>query len=213
MRALRNFSWPRILAEGTIIVVSILLAFGIQAWWEERKDRLDEAELLSRLRTEFTSNLARIDARSSFRLMLDRNKEMFELASSAPEPGGAVVSVPALTIRVIAMAPTYEAETPVFDGLVRSGRMEVIESREIRVALAAWERLLRDYTALAEGPASLSGDDQEWLDLVEIRADAELRGIISGRYNSGLRAQEKFDEVRQATIGVIEAVDRHWAGQ
>ena len=134
MRILRNISWPRILAEGTVIVVSILLAFGIQAWWEERKDRVDEAELLTRLKTEFTNNLARIDARSSYRLMLGRNKEMFELASSAPEPGGAVVLVPALTIRVIAMAPTYEAETPVLDGLVRSGRMEVIESREIRAS-------------------------------------------------------------------------------
>ena len=62
-------------------------------------------------------------------------------------------------------------------------------------------------------PASLNGDDQDWLDFVDIRADAKLRGIISGRYNSGLRAQDKFDELREATVGVIEAVDRHWAGQ
>jgi len=37
----RSVHWPRILAEGFAIVVSILLAFGIQAWWEGRQDRLD----------------------------------------------------------------------------------------------------------------------------------------------------------------------------
>jgi len=39
-----NSSWARVLAEGSAIVVSILLAFGIQAWWEERQERTEEAE-------------------------------------------------------------------------------------------------------------------------------------------------------------------------
>jgi len=30
----RSIPWPRILAEGVAIVLSILLAFGIQAWGE-----------------------------------------------------------------------------------------------------------------------------------------------------------------------------------
>ena len=34
----RKIHWPRILAEGTAIVVSILLAFAIDAWWEDRKE-------------------------------------------------------------------------------------------------------------------------------------------------------------------------------
>jgi len=39
-----NLSWARILAEGSAILVSILLAFEIQAWWEERLERAAEAE-------------------------------------------------------------------------------------------------------------------------------------------------------------------------
>jgi hypothetical protein len=43
----RSIPWPRILAEGGAIVVSILLAFGIQAWWEgaqELNERLTLVE-------------------------------------------------------------------------------------------------------------------------------------------------------------------------
>ena len=45
----RQIPWPRIFAEGVAIVVSILLAFWIQAWWQARADRADEAVSLSRL--------------------------------------------------------------------------------------------------------------------------------------------------------------------
>lgn len=31
--------WVRLFVEGVIIVGSILLAFGIEAWWDERRDR------------------------------------------------------------------------------------------------------------------------------------------------------------------------------
>jgi len=38
--------WPRIFAEGAAIVVSILLAFSIQAWWDNRQERADERIML-----------------------------------------------------------------------------------------------------------------------------------------------------------------------
>jgi hypothetical protein len=45
----REIPWPRLLAEGVAIVVSILLALWIQAWWQARADREDEAASLVRL--------------------------------------------------------------------------------------------------------------------------------------------------------------------
>ena len=41
--------WPRILAEGAAIVISILLAFWIQAWWDERQERSNEVIVLQSL--------------------------------------------------------------------------------------------------------------------------------------------------------------------
>ncbi len=34
--------WLRVFVEGVVIVGSILLAFGIQAWWDERQERGEE---------------------------------------------------------------------------------------------------------------------------------------------------------------------------
>ena len=46
MEKFREIPWPRILAEGAAIIVSILLAFSIEAWWEDRNRRIEEVEIL-----------------------------------------------------------------------------------------------------------------------------------------------------------------------
>jgi len=53
----RSIPWPRILAEGVAIVVSILLAFGIQAWWQGVQDRLVEEAHLGALQADLTESL------------------------------------------------------------------------------------------------------------------------------------------------------------
>jgi hypothetical protein len=42
--------------EGILIIVSILIAFAIDAWWEERQQRAEEARILEALRGEFQEN-------------------------------------------------------------------------------------------------------------------------------------------------------------
>jgi len=54
MTATRSIAWKRLAIEATAIVVSILLAFAIDAWWEERGERQAEIVLLERLRTDFS---------------------------------------------------------------------------------------------------------------------------------------------------------------
>ena len=49
----RQIPWPRIFAEGAAIVISILLAFSIDAWWSDRQLHDEEREVLANLLTEF----------------------------------------------------------------------------------------------------------------------------------------------------------------
>ncbi len=49
----RDIPWRRITAEGAAIVISILLAFGIQAAWESRQDSVEEQDHLLALRAQF----------------------------------------------------------------------------------------------------------------------------------------------------------------
>ena len=46
-------SLARLAIEGTTIVLSILVAFGIEAAWEERKERVREREAIEQLISEF----------------------------------------------------------------------------------------------------------------------------------------------------------------
>ena len=45
----------RVLTEGFVIVASILLAFGIDAWWDGRQERAEEQRLLVSLADEFAT--------------------------------------------------------------------------------------------------------------------------------------------------------------
>jgi hypothetical protein len=56
----RQVPWIRVVAEGTAIVVSILLAFGVQAWWEGRQERADELASLRLIDRDITAAIAQL---------------------------------------------------------------------------------------------------------------------------------------------------------
>ena len=60
----QNSPWGRVVVEGIVIVVSILLAFGIDAWWNDSQARDRERSYLVSLQQEFTLAL---EETSSFR--------------------------------------------------------------------------------------------------------------------------------------------------
>jgi len=65
-----NIQWKRISAEGAAIVVSILLAFSIEASWDDYQDRGEEQGILLGLKSEFEQNLAFIEIELSHGMLL-----------------------------------------------------------------------------------------------------------------------------------------------
>ena len=61
MTTIENIPWKRLSVEALAIVGSILLAFAIDAWWEERLDRQIERNDLERLHAEFIRNRDRMN--------------------------------------------------------------------------------------------------------------------------------------------------------
>ena len=229
-----NISWPRILAEGTAIVVSILLAFSIQAWWEERLERNDEREQLTRLRVEFSENIRRIELRSFESEILDNCEEFFDLIEEAQERGESEIGVPPRMLVRTLTAPTFDAYTPILNGLIQSGQLELIEDHQILAHVADWDWLLRDYVSFAErarrsvdlnlfpalavrgdiGPQLMipmvfnDPESAQWGDeIVAIRIDDELKGIIAERWRNGRSAVSRLEAARQAAENVIAAID------
>ncbi len=76
-----DIPWKRISAEGIAIVVGILLAFGIQAWWESRQNQAEEVEILAGLELEFEDQVViREERRQSIQTAL---AEIGELLAAA----------------------------------------------------------------------------------------------------------------------------------
>jgi hypothetical protein len=55
-----------LLLEGMVIVVSILLAFSLEAWWDARGERLEEALVLENLLAEFRGAAEELDTYLSY---------------------------------------------------------------------------------------------------------------------------------------------------
>ncbi len=138
-----DIPWRRLVAEGAAIVVSILLAFAIDAWWEERQERVEEHQILHDLADEFTlirnvladhkdTHLVRLAALESLLVRLDAG----DTVVARPDLAGALEDL---------FSPTT---TDISDGtlhaLLSSGRLEIISSGELREKLVGWEGAIEE---------------------------------------------------------------------
>jgi hypothetical protein len=139
----REIPWPRILAEGTAVVVSILLAFAIDAWWDERKERDDEREVLLALRAEFEAN--RLDAISAIDHHEDAVRRIREFRSMSP------ASIEALTLdekRILvarfASPRTFDPQRGSVRALIGAGRLGILRDPGLRDALMTFMTIVED---------------------------------------------------------------------
>lgn len=134
----------RILAEAAAIMLSILLAFGIEAWWAERGERIEEREVLRGLATEFSAYRERL-ARDASRGQTAR-RLLTDILSADPEEYSSTVPVTAVDSAIFYMVvvPTFDSEGGTLDALLTSGRLELISDVRVRSRLASWPLIIAD---------------------------------------------------------------------
>ena len=142
--------WLRVFIEGVVIVGSILLAFGIDAWWDEGQERRGEQEVLTSLQAEFEENVDLLDAWIGIHHRVDVATERFlDLLSEMPE--GQRVSVPDSIVAQAIRGPTYQPIRASLDAALSSGQIELIASTELQRNLATWSRLLAEASEEEQG--------------------------------------------------------------
>ena len=77
--------WRRVGVEGVVIVGSILLALGLDAWWEDRQEHAEKEELLSSLLLELQFNSDRL-AQFDSAVALNQTAAVEILAMTSPSP-------------------------------------------------------------------------------------------------------------------------------
>jgi hypothetical protein len=129
--------WGFLFTEMVLIVASILLAFALDSWWDERKDREEEQQILIGLRDEFSHGRGLLVDRIEQHETDLRKMETLLAATYEGEWTSKEFSVDATLAAMIA-PPTTDLGKGVLDALISSGRIELLRDQKLRALLAAW---------------------------------------------------------------------------
>ena len=140
----RQVSWRPVLLEGVVIVASILLAFAIDAWWDNRIDQQREREHLESMRTEFQASLSGLDEVLTSVQGHAKNIETFiELLKTS---GDKPVVVPGSLLGSAITWRTSDVSTSTLSALMASGDLNLLRNVELRENLAGLPAFLSDVT-------------------------------------------------------------------
>ncbi len=136
--------WVRLAAEGLLIVLSILLAFGIEAWWSQRGERNAELEALEGLRDDFAESLERIEsAKSEHVEVRDASVRLLTMTGPTADQIVSDLAMDTLVMALIAYPKVFPV-TATYDALIESGRIDLLESANLRRELARWSTAIAD---------------------------------------------------------------------
>ncbi len=128
--------------EMVVVVLSILIAFSLDAWRDSTIERRQEQELLSSLLTEFRSNEEQLALRINNHQRLAANAGA--LADALAGSGATEATVPDSLLLSLFVSPTFDPTLGTLEEAQNSGRTGLIQNRELRALLGAWPGLLRD---------------------------------------------------------------------
>ncbi len=130
-----RFKW---LAEAALIVVSILLAFGIEALWDERGQRADELRLLQDLQAELVENRAVLEGDRGTHELYAREAAAL-LAVQNPSGPADSAQVYFLS-RLFNTRVTFQPVGGALSRITQSGDLALISDSDLRAMLADWPR-------------------------------------------------------------------------
>lgn len=136
--------WRRTVVESVAIILSILLAFAIDAGWDAVKDRNREKAFLVSLLSEFEETRGRID------VSIDRHLQFIDLARQLIDfHGGDAPDIDAEVLETMLGQVFFDWGSLYLpsgsrDALFASADIEIISNEELRAMLAAWPSRVAD---------------------------------------------------------------------
>ncbi len=135
--------WKSLLAQGAIIVASILAAFAVDAWWASRLNAATEKGHLEALKRDF--EIAKERVTESLRIARRASEGTIDLSRSIRE--GTLSSQGRFAYVKIQQAIYYEvfsAPRGAYDAMVSAGQVELLRSPTLKQVLANFYGGLED---------------------------------------------------------------------
>ncbi len=133
-----NIQWKRISAEGAAIVVSILLAFSIQAWWDERREHIAETAILEAVVLELRELNERIEENDRHVSAIRQSARKLLEASTQSNPDLSDMEIDRLLADITWFVDSTFLDLPVLQAAISGGDLATISNSLIRRQLGAW---------------------------------------------------------------------------
>ncbi len=217
-----DIPWTRIFAEGVAVVASILLAFAIDAWWDERQIRVEEQQILQGLEGEFISIREVLTRHLDLHLqdIQSLKKILMTIEDGPSDDAGSSVE-----------AAFLEMTTPVttglgngtLDALLSSGRIDILTNRALRFRLAGWERVIGEVWDdqannakmvfeiyipyfISENVAKSIADDPDAIQ--QLLGDQEFRVLAEFRYGFKMHLTGEFKSAIAAAEEILAEIKK-----
>jgi len=139
----KQIPWLRVFVEGVVIVGSILLAFGLQAWWEGKEEAKNERQQIAALAADFSQNIDLLTVRQA---RIDRSARLLthlrDMLRASPD--GSRITVPDSLLNELRYVGTIDPVRGTLDAMIGSGRLDQLSDSALRSALTDWQRLVSD---------------------------------------------------------------------
>ena len=214
--------WGRLFLEGAVIVGSILLAFGIDAAWDNVQERRTEREFLEALERDLVVNQAELARVQTSMQRSSAASDVF-LSSSAAE----LAALPADSARILLIGLGSAVAFTAFKGNLDRGDLSIVRRQDLRARLANWlgyaedlaENAPRDLDALRQltlragaGSLGLFGSDPGpaagSATLARLRSDAEFLSLLEWQQalrRVTIREAAEVDELTSEILSQIRS--------
>ena len=176
----KNVNWSQAFAEVVLLGVGVALALLADSWYQAQENRTEEAAYLQALRTDFEETIANLTRNLEFNARIrDGNLEFLELLASPRD------SVSPQRLQELSADAFYinlfQPVLGTYRDMVNSGKLELLRSDSLRIALASFETDLEIAQAVVQEGFQQYNDIQVpfLIENLDVRAHngGEHRGI------------------------------------
>ena len=174
----------RLLLEGIVVILSILIAFGLDAWWDRSVERRDFLDDLTNVEQELASNIEAVTAAVEFQSRAVASIDVL-LDHAAATPVGAPMSVAdTVILQAFVSTPSYDPSTGAIDALIASGRLSDLDDAELKSILTDFRTAVLDIRE-DELAARSAAHDRVLLLFWDSPAIASAFGRVNEIYDEG----------------------------
>jgi hypothetical protein len=138
MNRLRMIPWSRAAAEIAIIVVGILLAFWLEAWWETNKEGDFRQTLLSSVLEELRQTQTSLNWQEPFLTAIRESARQLVIASNDTESILSDREIDKLLYEICFYENGASLVTPELTAVISGGHLSLVHDNQLRILLSSW---------------------------------------------------------------------------